>query len=37
MLRAGADGFLTKPFSPHELASLIAELLKDPVAPARAA
>ena len=37
MLRAGADGYLTKPFSPHELASLVAELLQEPVAPARAA
>ena len=37
MLEAGADGYLTKPFSPHELASLVAELLQDPVAPARAA
>ena len=37
MLLAGADGYLTKPFSPHELASMVAELLQDPVAPARAA
>jgi two-component system alkaline phosphatase synthesis response regulator PhoP len=37
MLRAGADAYLTKPFSPHELASLVAKLLTDPVAAARAA
>jgi DNA-binding response OmpR family regulator len=37
MLRAGADRYLTKPFSPHQLASLVDELLRDPVAPARAA
>ena len=37
MLRAGADRYLTKPFSPHALASLVDELLSDPAAPARAA
>jgi CheY-like chemotaxis protein len=37
MLRAGADRYLTKPFSPHQLASLVDELLGDPIAPSRAA
>ena len=37
MLRAGADRYLTKPFSPHALASLVDELLSDPAAPSRAA
>jgi CheY-like chemotaxis protein len=37
MLRAGADRYLTKPFSPHALASLVDELLKDPAVPERAA
>ena len=37
LLRAGADRFLTKPFSPHALASLVEELLSDPAAQSRAA
>lgn len=37
LLAAGADRFLTKPFSPHELATLVDELLSDPAAPSLAA
>jgi CheY-like chemotaxis protein len=37
MLRAGADGYLTKPFSPHALSTLVAELLKGTIAPPLAA
>jgi CheY-like chemotaxis protein len=37
MLRAGADAFLTKPFSPHALSSLVEELLSDAAVAARAA
>ena len=37
MLGAGADGYLTKPFSPLALANLIEELLGHSVAASRAA
>jgi CheY-like chemotaxis protein len=36
MLGAGADGYLTKPFSPLALANLVEELLGHPVAASRA-
>lgn len=29
MLHAGADHYLTKPFSPHQLASLVEQLMAD--------
>lgn len=29
LLRAGADHYLTKPFSPHQLASVVAQLTSD--------
>jgi CheY-like chemotaxis protein len=34
VLRAGADRYLTKPFSPHTLACLVDELLSDPATAA---
>jgi two-component system alkaline phosphatase synthesis response regulator PhoP len=37
MLRAGADGYLTKPFSPFALATLVGELLRGTIARPRAA
>jgi CheY-like chemotaxis protein len=37
LLGAGADGYLTKPFSPLALASLVEELLEHPLPASRAA